>query len=211
MVLRGTRDPGLWCPTPRGTGHLGDGRRALRSGGDTSPRCYVAPNPQPNAFAVGRTPRHAAIVVTEGLLSLLEPPEIRAVIAHELIHIRRRDTLATSMAGATTSRMVAGAERVQRACPRRKGVTKEDPGVVMTSATNLAARLLRFALSSDRETRRRSRRIGPHQGPRGNGPSFDADPTIRGRGSDGDGSRSCLHLGGQSPWRQAWACLALFH
>ena len=72
------------------------------------PRCYVAPISQPNAFAVGRTPHHAAIVVTEGLLSLLEPTEIRAVLAQELIHIRRRDTLATSMVGATASHVIAG-------------------------------------------------------------------------------------------------------
>ena len=63
------------------------------------PLLYVAPSPQPNAFAIGRSPRHAAIVVTEGLLSLLESTEVQAVLAHELTHIRRRDTLVTSMAG----------------------------------------------------------------------------------------------------------------
>jgi heat shock protein HtpX len=115
------------------------------------PRCYVAPIPQPNAFAVGRSPKHAAIVVTEGLLSLLEPPEIRAVLALELIHICRRDTLTTSVVGATASRVVAGAERVRRTCRRRRRGVHESPKVTVTSGTHLAARVLRFALWSDRE------------------------------------------------------------
>lgn len=79
---------------------------SLRAGVPT-PRCYVVPNPQPNAFAIGRTPRRAAIVVTEGFLSLLEPAEIRAVFAHEIIHIRHRDTRTTAIAGAAFSQLFA--------------------------------------------------------------------------------------------------------
>jgi heat shock protein HtpX len=116
------------------------------------PRCYVAPIPQPNAFAVGRTPTHATIVVTEGLLCLLEPREIRAVLAQELIHICRCDTLATSLVGATVSRVVDLAEKVRRGCRRRKRCAHEGPGVVVAWGTRLATRVIRLAFSSDRES-----------------------------------------------------------
>lgn len=116
------------------------------------PRLYVAPNPQPNAFASGRNPRRAAIVVTEGLLSLLEPTEIRAVLANELTHIRRRDTLVTSMAGATASGVLGAAALLKRSRRPGREVRREGPRVVVTSGTRLAARVLRFALPGDFES-----------------------------------------------------------
>jgi heat shock protein HtpX len=69
----------------------------------TPPRLYVSQSAQPNAFATGRATRHASIVVTEGFLALLNPNEVRAVLAHELAHIRRGDTLLTSVAGAVAT------------------------------------------------------------------------------------------------------------
>ena len=57
------------------------------------PRVYVADNPQPNAFATGRNPEHAAVCATTGLLAALTPDEIAGVMAHELGHVRNRDTL----------------------------------------------------------------------------------------------------------------------
>jgi heat shock protein HtpX len=57
------------------------------------PRVYVVENPQPNAFATGRNPENAAVAVTTGLLSTLSREEIAGVIAHELGHVRNRDTL----------------------------------------------------------------------------------------------------------------------
>ena len=116
------------------------------------PQLYVTPNPQPNAFAIGRTPSSAAIVVTEGLLSLLEPTEIRAVLAHELTHIRRRDTLVTSMAGAAASGVLGAAALLKHSRPPGTEGCKKGPGVVVTSGTRMVARLLRFVLPSDRES-----------------------------------------------------------
>ena len=116
------------------------------------PQLYVTPNPQPNAFAIGRNPNNAAIVVTEGLLSLLEPTEIRAVLAHELTHIRRRDTLVTSMAGATASGVLGVAALLKRSRPAGKEGRKECSGVLVALGTRLVTRLLRFALPSDRES-----------------------------------------------------------
>jgi heat shock protein HtpX len=57
------------------------------------PRVYVADNPQPNAFATGRNPQHAAVCATTGLLRMLSREEIAGVMAHELGHVRNRDTL----------------------------------------------------------------------------------------------------------------------
>jgi heat shock protein HtpX len=57
------------------------------------PRVYIADNPQPNAFATGRNPEHAAVCATSGLLAALTPDEIAGVMAHELGHVRHRDTL----------------------------------------------------------------------------------------------------------------------
>ncbi len=69
-----------------------------------TPRLYLVPSDQPNAFATGRNRRHAAIAVTEGLVRRLPPSQVRGVLAHEFGHIKNRDILVTSIAA-----MVAGA------------------------------------------------------------------------------------------------------
>jgi heat shock protein HtpX len=64
-----------------------------RRAGLPMPRVYVMDNPQPNAFATGRNPEHAAVAVTTGLLQMLSREEVAGVIAHELAHVKNRDTL----------------------------------------------------------------------------------------------------------------------
>jgi hypothetical protein len=68
------------------------------------PRVYLMDNPQPNAFATGRNPEHAAVAATTGLLDMLGPRELAGVIGHELTHIRNRDTLTM-----TVTATIAGA------------------------------------------------------------------------------------------------------
>ncbi|HIK40901.1 M48 family metalloprotease [Thermoleptolyngbya sp. M55_K2018_002] len=63
------------------------------------PAVYIVPSESPNAFATGRDPNHAAIALTEGIIKLLPPDELDAVIAHELTHVRNRDTLTQAVAG----------------------------------------------------------------------------------------------------------------
>lgn len=64
-----------------------------RNAGLPMPRVYIADNPQPNAFATGRDPKHAAVCATSGLIQMLTPNELAGVMAHELAHVRNRDTL----------------------------------------------------------------------------------------------------------------------
>jgi heat shock protein HtpX len=70
-----------------------------RNAGVPTPRLYLIETDQPNAFATGRNPQHAAIAVSAGLLRQLEPRQVRAVIAHEMAHIKNRDTLTMTITG----------------------------------------------------------------------------------------------------------------
>ena len=78
--------------------------RAATRAGLPMPRVYLMDNPQPNAFATGRNPNHAAVAATTGLLEMLDPRELAGVIAHELGHIKNRDTLTM-----TVTATIAGA------------------------------------------------------------------------------------------------------
>lgn len=79
-------------------------RRLTQSAGLPMPKVYIVPIEQPNAFATGRDPQHAAVAVTEGIMRILNEEELEGVIAHELAHVKNRDillaTIAATIAGA---------------------------------------------------------------------------------------------------------------
>jgi heat shock protein HtpX len=120
------------------------------------PRLYLISSEQPNAFATGRNPQHAAVAVTEGLLQHLPPDQVRGVLAHEFAHIKNRDILVSSIAAMVAGAISAIANILQFSL--LFGGDDEDSGplgLVGTLATiilaPLAAALLQLAVSRQRE------------------------------------------------------------
>jgi heat shock protein HtpX len=119
------------------------------------PRLYISPEQQPNAFATGRSPDHAAVAVTEGLLAACSWDEIRGVLAHELSHVRNRDILIGSVAAAVATGISFVANMAMWGAMFGGGRDDEDANPIALLATALlapiAASLLQMALSRSRE------------------------------------------------------------
>ena len=78
-------------------------RRLSQAAGLPMPKVYIIPQDTPNAFATGRNPEHSAVAATEGILKLLDKDELEGVMAHELAHIKNRDTLISTLAATLAS------------------------------------------------------------------------------------------------------------
>jgi heat shock protein HtpX len=121
------------------------------------PRLYLIPSEQPNAFATGRNPQHAAVAVTQGLLQQLPPDQVRGVLAHEFAHIKNRDILVSSIAAMVAGSISAIANILQFSLLFGGGDDEDSGplGLIGTLATiilaPLAAALLQLAVSRQRE------------------------------------------------------------
>ena len=135
-------------------------RELTQRAGMPMPKLFVTPDLQPNAFATGRSPDHAAVAVTRGILEILDWHELRGVLAHEISHVGNRDILIGSVAAAVamgitfTGRMVMWGAMFGGF----GGRGDEDEGggnivglLILAVLTPIAAGLLQMALSRSRE------------------------------------------------------------
>lgn len=121
------------------------------------PRLYVIPTDVPNAFATGRDPEHAAVAVTEGILSMLNRDELAGVISHELSHVKHRDTLIMTLSASIATAISYIVNIAQWAAIF--GTARDEDGnrsnpialIVTIVIAPLAASLIQFALSRSRE------------------------------------------------------------
>ena len=109
------------------------------------PKIYMVRTNVPNAFATGRNPKHSAVAVTFGLLKTLEPREIKGVLAHEISHIKNRDTLIQTMAA------TIGGAITWLSYAFLFGRDRNAMGLLMMIFAPLAAGMVRMAISRSRE------------------------------------------------------------
>jgi len=122
--------------------------------GIPKPALYIVPDSSPNAFATGRDPKHAAVAVNEGLLRILERPEVEGVIAHEIAHIKNRDTLTMTVVATVVGAIMMIANIAQFAAIF--GQSDEDAPsplalLAMALVAPFAATILQLAISRARE------------------------------------------------------------
>ncbi len=119
------------------------------------PRLYVSPDPQPNAFATGRNPSHAAVCITQGLMQYLDWYEIRGVLAHEMSHVKNRDILIGSVAAAIATAITFAARMAQFAMIFGGGRGDRDRNPIGELAliflAPIAAMVIQMGISRSRE------------------------------------------------------------
>jgi heat shock protein HtpX len=121
------------------------------------PKLYVTPAEQPNAFATGRNPEHAAVAVTQGIMKILDEEELKGVLAHELMHVGNRDILISSIAAAIAMGIMFTARMAMWGAifgGGHRGGNRDGGGLgalLLIFLAPLAAGLLQMALSRSRE------------------------------------------------------------
>jgi len=128
-------------------------QRLAARAGLPQPRCYVIPDRSPNAFATGRSPEHAAVAATEGILQILSDDELDGVLAHELAHVKHRDILTSSVA-ATLAAAIMMASRFAMFFGGGRDDRREGSPIALFATIILApiaAMLIQAAISRSRE------------------------------------------------------------
>ena len=119
------------------------------------PAIYISPAAQPNAFATGRNPHHAAVAVTQGLLQVVDDDELRGVLAHEISHVQNRDILISSVAAAVALGITMLARMAMWGAIFGGGGRDRNGNafgaLAMMILAPIAAALLQMALSRSRE------------------------------------------------------------
>lgn len=129
-------------------------RELTEKAGMPMPKLYVTPDEQPNAFATGRNPQHAAVAVTRGILRILDWNELRGVLAHEISHVGNRDILIGSVAAAVAMGITAIAGWLRFAAIFGGGRDDDSNPLALLALAILApiaAAFLQMALSRSRE------------------------------------------------------------
>jgi heat shock protein HtpX len=127
-------------------------RELSQRAGLPMPRVYLIDEAQPNAFATGRNPEHAAVAATSGILQLLTTRELRGVMAHELTHVKHRDILISTIA-ATVAGAISAIAQFGFLFGGRGGDERPNPviGLIVMILAPIAAMLIQMAISRARE------------------------------------------------------------
>jgi heat shock protein HtpX len=116
------------------------------------PKVYIIHEDQPNAFATGRNPEHAAVAATTGILQLLSHAELRGVMAHELAHVKHRDTLISTVSATLAGAISLLANFAMFLGPRdENGRSNPIAGLLVSILAPLAASVIQMAISRARE------------------------------------------------------------
>lgn len=127
--------------------------RLAQRAGLPMPRVYIIDNPQPNAFATGRSPNHAAVAVHTGLVNMMNEQELAGVIAHELAHIKNRDTLTMTITATLAGAIGMLANFAMFFGGRDENGNARNPlfGIAIMILAPLMASLVQMAISRTRE------------------------------------------------------------
>lgn len=117
------------------------------------PRVFVINESQPNAFATGRNPENAAVAATTGIMQILDARELRGVMAHELAHVKNRDTLISTISATVAGAISSIAQFGMMFGGHREGEDRPNPmiGILVMFLAPLAASLIQMAISRSRE------------------------------------------------------------
>jgi len=123
------------------------------------PKVYIIPSESPNAFATGRSPQHAAVAATEGILRILSPEELEGVMAHELAHVKNSDILVSTIAATFAGTISMLGNMLQWGAMFGAGRSEDEEGgaggligsLAMAIIAPIAAMLIQMAVSRSRE------------------------------------------------------------